>query len=114
MLSVFDWAWRMMPMPIPALPFDRSAVEERSGPKVTVATSPSRTFRPISSRAKSSGVFRSAVALTTMSCVVLVIEPAGTSKAMSDSADASEATVRPRLASADWSTSMRKIFSWSP
>ncbi len=114
MLSVFDCAWRMMPMPMPALPLERSAVDDRSGPKVTVATSPRRTLSPMISRAKSSGVLRSAVARTTMSCVVEVIEPAGTSKAILESAEVSEATVSPRLASAAWSTSMRKILSWSP
>ncbi len=114
MSSVLDWAWRMMPRPMPCRPLERSAVEPSSGPSVTMATSPRRTrfFRIRFS--KSAGLTRSAVARTVMSWLWLFREPAGTSKAAVASALRRSATVRPRAASFDWSTSTRKIFSWSP
>ena len=39
MSSVLDSAWRMMPMPMPVLPSERSVVCPMSAPSVTVATS---------------------------------------------------------------------------
>ncbi len=112
--SVLDCAWRMMPRPMPARPFERNAVEPSSGPSVTIATSPRRTLFFRMRFSKSAGVARSAVARTVMSWLWLFSEPAGTSKAAVASALRRSATVRPRAASRDWSTSTRKIFSWSP
>lgn len=62
----------------------------------------------------SSGVVTSAVVRTIRSWLVVVIEPAGESKATEASAARRSATVKPWLASLFWSTSMRKILSRSP
>ena len=100
MESVLDCACRIIPRPMPVRPLERRLVELVSGPSVTVATSPSRTFGLISRRSKASGVSTVAVARTIISCVEEVIEPAGTSSATLESALARLAMVRPRLASA--------------
>ncbi len=81
------------------LPLERSAVCPVSGPSVTEATSRRRILVPIKRFSKSSGVWRSAVARTVMSWLVLVIEPAGTSKEAVASAVRRFATVSPRPAS---------------
>ena len=85
-----------------------------SGPSVTVATSRIWVVPPMTMFSNSSGVVTSAVVRTIRSWLVVVIEPAGLSKATEASALRRSATVKPWLASLLWSTSMRKIFSRSP
>ncbi|MNL36212.1 hypothetical protein D3C87_1582820 [compost metagenome] len=99
-LSVLDCACRMTPRPTPCTPLDRSEVDSSSAPSITVATSRRRILSLIRRLEKSSGFVRLAVARTTMSCVELFSDPAGTSSAALASAVEISVTVRPRLASA--------------
>ena len=114
MSSVFDCAWRMMPMPMPVLPSERSEETPMSGPSVTVATSPSRVFSPMTMFSKASGVVTEAVVRTMMFWALVLSEPAGVSSAIEASALRMSAMVRPTLASLVWLMSTRKIFSRSP
>ena len=107
-------AWRMMPIPSPLSPFERRIELPMSGPSVTSATSDSRVASSIISAPKASGVLTVAVVRTTRLWFAASSEPAGRSKATSASVSRTSATVRPRLASAIWSTSMRKMRARPP
>ena len=85
-----------------------------SGPSVTVATSASRVASSSISAPNASGVLTVAVVRTTRLWLVAVSDPAGLSKATVASASRTSASVSPRLASAVWSTSTRKIRSRPP
>ena len=114
MPSVLLCAWRMMPRPSPLSPFERRIELPRSGPSVTTATSDSRVSPSSISASNASGVLTVAVVRTTRLWFAASSDPAGRSKATSSSASRTSATVSPRLASAIWSTSMRKMRSRPP
>ncbi len=108
-------AWRMMPIPSPPSPFERRIEVPDFGPSVTVATSETRVSPSSSiSAPNASGVFTVAVVRTTRLWLVASSDPAGLSKATVASASRTSATLSPRLASASWSTSTRKMRSRPP
>ena len=107
-------AWRMMPMPRPPSPLERRIEVPDFGPSVTVATSESRVTSSSMIAPKASGVLTVAVVRTTRLWLVALSEPAGLSKATVARASRTSATLRPRLARASWSTSMRKMRSRPP
>jgi hypothetical protein len=83
MSSVFEVAWRMMPMPMPASPLARRIDSPGAGPSETCATSPSRVSPRRISASNASGVVTGAVVRTKIDWARVCSAPAGTSKATS-------------------------------
>ena len=112
--TALDCACGTMERPTPDLPSERRPELAPTGAKTTVATSPMRILSRMTMFSNSAGVFTSATARMAMFWLVPLSEPAGLSKAMVESALRTSATVRPRLASFTWSTSIWNSFCCVP